>query len=239
MTLAAFHAAASRFYEGQDSPAHFVASLGGSPSATSRFTYYQRLVEADVLRILGHLFPCTRALMGGANSPAWVDRVRRYRVTHPCAHWDLNQWGAAFAGFVMADAGSPPGAWELADHEWTRFTVNTHPSDWDGITGVNPTVQVVQYTRLVSDCIARFRLHPNAAPPLIAGDVSLLIWRAPVTDQLCVSQPSLAMLLELARARGEVDDTFVARTALSAEQRAEARRTLEDLGLLGHVMVPA
>jgi hypothetical protein len=233
MTLAQFHAAASEFYEGALGPADFVARLGGSPTPTSRFTYYQRLVEADVLRILGHLFPVTRALLGGERAPAWVSTVRAFRAARPCTHWDLNQWGQPFAAWLDERTEVPAGTAQLADHEWTGFSVNTHPSEWDGLAGVNPTLQVTHYTHQVAQCAAQHRKSPTAVPGLVPGEVTLMLLRDPVHLGLRVVQPTLGMLMVLALARNEVEPAWVERSGLSPAQLADARSELVRLGALG------
>jgi uncharacterized protein len=154
------------------------AAHPGWDAPPTRVALYGRFVRHHVRETLEKLYPFTRASI---SPEQWEQLVEGYTARRPARHFEVNQLGEAFPGFVAdvtAVQGLPEFIPALTRFEWADWAVYISqeqvPERVERLT-VNPTLTVLQHPfRLCAYVRAK-----GKGPAPAAGDEMVLMWRHP------------------------------------------------------------
>lgn len=232
--LARFFDAIRPFLAGEESPAQFVERLGPSPSGERRLAVYPRLVSLDWIGVIDKLYEATRHAIEAHRPGTWARLRAELGRTHPPEHWDINDYGRPFPDWIAAKRESgenlPPFIEQLADFEWLEFITWT-AADSAATTKVEPTLAVRQYSYAVPAFARAVRRGESPDPPA-QKPTTVAIYRRPDTLLVHVFYLSMAGLLVLALAAGEVTESDLARAGVTRDMRDAAENTLREHKIL-------
>lgn len=258
--LARFFDAMRPYLAGEEPPRRFVERLGPSPSGERRLSVYPRLVALDWIGVIDKLYEATRyaieshfdglaRIEGGKSSEPGKSAWRRLRAelgrAHPPTHWDINEYGRPFPEWIASrrDSGEnlPGFVDQLADFEWLEFSTWSAPDVPAVAKGdrpiVEPTVSVRQYSFPVP-AYARAVRRGEKPPAPAEKATTVVVYRRADTLLVHLFYPSVAGLLVLAHASGEVDADTLAKAGVTPDMRKSAENALYEHKILRRETTP-
>ncbi len=255
-SIAAFFDAAAPFMSGAITHSEFALRLGPGPSPDHRTLFYQRLMAANVRRILRALFPVLYAIFkeparAGLDAlPTWAELCADFVATLPSRHWSPNALGDALPGYL--EAHQEIGAGGLAEPGVSRMQ---WPQGLDAIAGwslqrlragreaegvgrVMPGVSAGTYAFDVAHWMGLFESNGEASLRLALGGpkVVLVAYRDPTHQTVRVLRPEPLGLLALGIASGQVarpsQHAQHVQDAVATKRLEQAEAQLIALGLI-------
>jgi len=239
------------FLAGQTTCEALTEQLGPSCSPPQRLLFYQRLMAANVRRILRAVFPVIAEIIaspervGLASVTSWERLSAEFVAAHPTAHWRPNALGAAFPEYLETRADLPRGLADLAN--WCLQLLAARTAE-TGVGRLAPGVSAAHYRFDVAKLLARLAdaksdkelaVSPSAAvaelpPPQLAvaivGPPIVLVVHRVASGEIRVLRPDPFEVAALALASGEVDRDALG--AIPADRLARASDRLSELGLI-------
>lgn len=225
-SVATFFQHVAPFLAGQTTCETLTEQLGPSCSPPRRLLFYQRLMAANVRRILRAVFPIVADIIanpervGLAGVPSWERLSAEFVAAHPTSHWSPSALGASFPAYLEARADVPPGLASLAT--WCLQLLAARTAE----TGVGRLAAGVIAAHYRFD-VARPIQHLSDAtrgPPIV-----LVVHRV-ASGEIRVLRPDPFEVAALGLASGEVGSDALG--AIPADRLARASDRLIELGLI-------
>lgn len=211
------------------------AAHPGWAASPTRVAIYGRFVRVHVRETLEKLYPLTQAVVG---LERWEHLVEGYTATRPARHFEMNQLGEAFPGFVAdvtAAHGLPEFIPALARFEWADWAVYVSqeqvPERVERLT-VNPTLTVLQNPFH----LCAYVRAKGKGPAPAAGDEMALLWRHPRQLSTWFMQAHERALLVVKMAVEGLSPADVAAATGVAE--GDVRQAVEECIREGLVLAP-
>jgi hypothetical protein len=234
-TLLRFFDEMTAFLRAEKDEAALLSALGPSASKPARFLVYQRMARQNRHRVIDAVFRGTRHAASSLVPGVWERLVETHLEKRPHMGWDLALVPVGFSATVAESRATssaiPVVLEELADLEEIRHAHRTFPSAPAGPGGLNPSVEVRRYTWNV-DAYAR-RVRAGEAATLEPEEQVLILYRDPVSAKSRTLTPTLPMLIAVAIASGEADESVLADAGVEKSALEAAREALFARSVLG------
>jgi hypothetical protein len=202
--LADFFVQMTAFLNGQGERDDAFMGLGDSPSTSDRFLWYHNMVRTNPDRLLASIYDIVQVHGGDA---AFRKCCKYHRSTHVPNHWDIPRLALGFASSVERvckdDSEIPPTLSLIADWEELLFRLRTFACEPISDSGLNPSVEVRQYTHDVHGYRKSIRADA-AASILEEKQVTYVAYRDEEDGRIRIFVPTLPQLLLIAWAKKEV-----------------------------------
>jgi len=227
------------FLSGQTTCEELAAQLGPSRSPPRRLLFYQRLMAANVRRILRAVFPVVADIIahpervGLATVTSWERLSSDFIAAHPTAHWSPNALGAAFPEYLEARVDLPRGLADLATWCLQLLAARTAEAGVGhlaaGVSAAHHRFDVARLTASLAEATPGAALREDLAAAARGPAIVLVAYRLPSGD-VRVLRPDPFEVAALGLASGEVDRDALG--ALQVDRLADARGRLIALGLI-------
>ncbi len=220
-TLDEFLAEFAAMLDGKRTAREAEATLGASPSGTTRLGRYRTLVQRQQVSVIDEFFAAVRVAAQSRSAGSFHQLRDAYLEAYPPSHWVPTRAAEHFPAFLEARKASTELV-ELADFAWARHQV-LHAEQPEALVVRHYTFAVKRFSNEV-ERDGRTRGRPAKEPE------TWLMGRSHLTESLLLVEPSVAALvaIEVLQTGAWSDELpAVGRGALFTEVES-----LIDLGLL-------
>jgi hypothetical protein len=195
-----------------------LSGLAGLVRAPAGLAVHAHAARAMLVDALADNHPKTLHWLGGESFTALA---LDYVALTPSSSWTLADYGADFAEYLARTCAGDPEVAELAALDWALrcafAAADPPPGDWARAPGLNwdglrlalaPGAALCRLTTNADEIWAAIPDHP-VAPRLLAGTVTVLVWRdalEPVFRRLADSEAGLLRRLSTGAAFGAACD---------------------------------
>jgi hypothetical protein len=202
--LPQFFRAMTAFLDGTGSLQDTILSMGDSPSRHEQFYWYRSMVQGNPLRLLETVYDIVKTHAGDdIFKQICIDHLTNQKPDH----WDLPRLALGFREsaekVVARDSTIPVTVGYLADWEELLFQLRTFATAPMQADGLNPTLELRQYSFDVRGY--RNAVRKGEKPAIMEErDVIYLAYRQVDTSRIKVIKPSVPELLLIAFGQGEL-----------------------------------
>lgn len=221
------------FLTGKQELSDSLRRLGHSPSSDEQFQWYRQMVRTNADRLLASVYDIVQIHAG---DEVFKRCCQFHLASKDTFHWDIARLALDFASSVDMlcdeDPSIPITVAYLADWEELLFQLRTFAVAPMDRNGLNPTVEVRQYTHDVRGYRRAIR-NNQAKAQMEERPVTYVAFRHDQTSRIQVFVPTLPQLLLIAWAKKELETDDIQDVEFPDGAMEEALTELQKKTVLG------